>query len=227
MMISISITMRTEYCRRCRNSIIICIFSQQQGSICIQNQLSHLYKQKSRAYIEYASHWFHFASEDIQTMQNKYLRLAAPTKRSTPLDLLHNLHKVSHVRHRVNSLRCRMWLPSIYSSSFHPLVKTRKKLQNLLRQISSGKFRTYRPKATSHYLYKSPLYVAMKTFMETATHFAYPVPRNPPPNPITAMPTYSLPIIPSGYRVIVRECNPLSHTHITLHVTHRATKTRR
>eukprot|EP01083_Nonionella_stella_P122140 367308_1 len=50
-----------------------------------------LYKQKSRAYIEYASpHWFHFASDDIQTMQNKYLRLAAPTKRSTPLDLLHN-----------------------------------------------------------------------------------------------------------------------------------------
>eukprot|EP01083_Nonionella_stella_P032757 89633_1 len=80
---------------------------------------------------------------------------------------------------------------------------------NLLQKISSGRFRQYRPNATSYYLYKSPLYVVRKTFNETTTHFSYPIPKKPPQNPITAMPTYSLPIIPTEQIVITRECNPM------------------
>eukprot|EP01083_Nonionella_stella_P180976 646885_1 len=98
---------------------------------------------------------------------------------------------------------------AVYSSSFHPLVKTRVKLMNLLQKVSSGRFRQYRPNATSYYLYKSPLYVVRKTFNETTTHFSYPIPKKPPQNPITAMPTYSLPIIPTEQIVITRECNPM------------------
>eukprot|EP01083_Nonionella_stella_P043606 117654_1 len=171
-----------------------------------------LYKQKSRAYIEYAApFWYHYASDDVQRMQSKYLRLAVPCKRSTPIDLLHNLQQVEPVHHRVNTLRCRLWLRSIYSSKFHPLQRTQQRVNTITKQMSNGLWRQYRPKANSYYYHKSPLYNAMITFNDIEPHFAYPVPNDPPNNPITALPNYLISHFPSNYTTITTNSVPESY----------------
>ena len=103
-------------------------FLQNSGLHLYPKTILQIYKSKSRPSIEYASpFYFHKDTNNtIQSLQNRFIRLAYPCKKSTPMHTLQMIAQIQPIQSRVHKLILRHWYRARYSSSFHPLAKTLK-----------------------------------------------------------------------------------------------------
>ncbi len=82
-----------------------------------------IYKTKARAIIEYAAEFYYqnVQNKELQIWQNKFIRLAAPAKLSTNIDILEKLNSCENLQERIDKLLGRSWLRCLYSDKYHPL----------------------------------------------------------------------------------------------------------
>ncbi len=120
--------------------------------------------------IEYGSIFYYHKdyNHQLQTLQNKFLRLATNPKLSSPIDLLELLTKLEPLDYRIQYLLGRLWIRAKYSPQYHPLNKAVKIFDNTMHQIYTGKMKKYRPNAKSQYMYSSPLHRAQHEYQKTA-----------------------------------------------------------
>ena len=72
-------------------------------------------------------------------MQNKFLRIAYPSKLSTPIRVLEMIANLEPTHNRYRKLILRHWARSQYCSDFHPLTQTRTLIQSKLHKNSHFK----------------------------------------------------------------------------------------
>ena len=88
-----------------------------------------IYNSKSRPCIEYAMiFYFHEdKSHVLQTLQNKFLRIAYPCMQSTPIRSLEMISNFEPLNTRYNQLILRHWARAKYPSKHHTLHKLNNK----------------------------------------------------------------------------------------------------
>ena len=92
-----------------------------------------IYKAQARPIWEYAApiYWSNHALDTMQIVQNRFLRLAYPTAKHTPADVLHVIADLLPVKFHCWQLRLKLITKIIAAPRYHPLSQVRSQLQAL------------------------------------------------------------------------------------------------
>ena len=154
--------------------------------------------------IEYASIFYYYCDKQnkLNTLQNKFIRLAYNCRLSTPISILQMIANIEPLECRVNKLILRHWYRSKYSSNFHPLR------QNYL--LFKKKYMISKPKLKQ--MIHSPMYIAYNIIKENPTSFTINNQIQPILGHISALPKYNLIVLPTNFTILT---NPTPQSQIT------------
>ena len=166
---------------------------------------TNIYKTIYRPQIEYGLIYYYpyDINNNLQKLQNKFLHLFIPSKRSCPIDILQIALNIEPIKNRYQFLILRHWARAIHCSKYHPLSKTYRSYNNYRYSVKNDN--------KNKKFNKHPLYMANEINDKykpsiTSTIKQYNKNKTIIRKPITATPKYKN-TIPTNYNVNMKTNN--------------------